>query len=116
MNLERRVYSRSLRVTLLRFVIVLLLVLVIGSSEEDFEIEPEKSEQATFETIKPFLVSLSRSVPKGRICFPPELVNESCCLTQPFEPLLGGEPVKLGVAVEILGRALSQRAVEFFAR
>jgi len=52
MNLERRVYSRSLRVTLLRFVIVLLLVLVIGSSEEDFEIEPEKSEQATtFETI-----------------------------------------------------------------
>ncbi len=44
---------------LLRFVIVLLLVLVIGSAEEDFEIEPEKSEQATtFETISNLVVSL----------------------------------------------------------
>jgi hypothetical protein len=55
-------------------------------------------------------------VPKGRICFALELVNESCCLTQPIEPLLGGEPVKLSVAVEVLGRALSQRALEFFGR
>src|SRR4029453_1414981 len=66
--------------------------------------------------LKPFLVSLSRSIPKGRICFAFELVNESCCLTQPFEPLLGGKPVKLSVAVEILGRALSQRALEFCGR
>jgi hypothetical protein len=92
-------------------------VLVIGLSEENFdhnrEHEHEKSEQAPFETI---LLSLSRSVPNGRIRFTFELVNEGCCLTQPFESLLGGEPVKLGVAVEILGRALSQRVLEFFAR
>jgi hypothetical protein len=92
-------------------------VLVIGLSEENFdhnrEHEHEKSEQAPFETI---LRSLSRSVPNGRIRFTFELVNEGCCLTQPFESLLGGEPVKLGVAVEILGRALSQRVLEFFAR
>jgi hypothetical protein len=66
--------------------------------------------------LEPFLVSLSRSVPKGRICFAFELVNEGCCLTQPFEPLLRSEPVKLSVAVEVLGRALSQRALEFFGR
>jgi hypothetical protein len=66
--------------------------------------------------LKPFLLSLSRSVPNGRIRFAFELVNEGCCLTQPFESLLGGKPVKLGVAVEILGRALGQRALEFFAR
>jgi hypothetical protein len=66
--------------------------------------------------LKPFLVSLSRSVPKGRICFAFELVNEGCCLTQPFEPLLRSEPVKLSVAVEVLGRALSQRALEFCGR
>ena len=116
MNLERRVYSRSLCITLLRFVIVLLLVLVIGSSGENFghDQQQEKSKEAT--TSKPFLVSLSRSVPSARICFALELVNEGCCLTQPFEPLLGGKPVKLGVAVEVLGRALSQRTLEFFAR
>jgi hypothetical protein len=66
--------------------------------------------------LEPFLVSLSRSVPKGRICFAFELVNEGCCLTQPFEPLLRSEPVKLSVAVEVLGRALSQRALEFCGR
>jgi hypothetical protein len=62
MNLERRVYSRSLCVTLLRFVIVLLLVLVIGLSEENFDHnrghEHEKSEQATFETIFILVVSV----------------------------------------------------------
>jgi hypothetical protein len=61
MNLERRVYSR-LCVTLLRFVIVLLLVLVIGLSEENFDHnrghEHEKSEQATFETIFILVVSV----------------------------------------------------------
>jgi hypothetical protein len=100
---------------LLRFAIVLLVVLVIDASEDNFDHdqEYEKSEQATFETI---LLSLSRSVPNGRIRFTFELVNEGCGLTQPFESLLGGEPVKLGVAVEILGRALSQRVLEFFAR
>ena len=96
---------------------MLLLVLVIAPSEENFdrdqEHEHEKSEQATFETI---LLSSSRSVPNGRIRFTFELVNEGCCLIQPFESLLGGEPVKLGVAVEILGRALSQRALEFCGR
>ena len=96
---------------------MLLLVLIIGSSEEnsdhDQEHEQEKSEQAT---LKPFLVSLSRSVPNGRICFAFELVNEGCCPTQPFEPLLVGEPVKLSVPVEILGLALSQRAFEFCGR
>jgi hypothetical protein len=56
------------------------------------------------------------SVPSARICFAFELVNEGCCLTQPFEPLLRSEPVKLSVAVEVLGRALSQRTLEFFAR
>jgi hypothetical protein len=60
MNLERRVYSRSLCVTLLRFVIV--LVLVIGLSEENFDHnrghEHEKSEQATFETIFILVVSV----------------------------------------------------------
>jgi len=66
--------------------------------------------------LKPFLVSLSWSVPNGRICFAFELVNEGCCLTQPFEPLLVGEPVKLGVPVEILGLALSQSALEFCGR
>jgi len=78
MDLEKRVYSHSLRVTLLRFVIALLLVLVIG-----------------------------------RICFALELVNEGCCLAQPFEPLLGRKPVKFSVTVEIFGRALSECALEF---
>jgi hypothetical protein len=32
-----------------------------------------------------------------------------------FQPLFGSEPVKLGVTVEILGRALSKRALEFCA-
>ena len=92
-----------------------MLLLVIGSSEENFghDQQQEKSKATTF---KPFLVSLSRSVPIGGICFALELVNEGRCLTQPFEPLLGGKPVKLSVAVEILARALSQRALEFFAR
>jgi len=71
---------------------------------------------ATARSTIEFLVSLSRSVPIGGICFALELVNEGRCLTQPFEPLLGGKPVKLSVAVEILARALSQRALEFFAR
>ena len=66
--------------------------------------------------LKPFLISLSRSVPSGRICFAFELVNEGRCLAQPFEALLGREPVKLSVAVEILGLALSQRAFEFCGR
>ena len=116
MNLERRVYSRSLCITLLRFVIVLLLVLVIGSSEENFghDQQQEKSKEAT--TFKPFLVSLSRSVPIDGICFALELVNEGCCLTQPFKPLLGGEPVKLSVAVKILRFALGKCTLEFFAR
>ena len=110
---------RFFLLTLLRFAIVLLVVLVIDASEDNFdhdqehEHEHEKSEQAPFETI---LLSLSRSVPNGRIRFTFELVNERRCLTQPFESLLGGEPVKLGVAVEILGRALSQSALEFLAR
>ena len=50
---------------------------------------------------------LTTAVPSVRIRFAFELVNERRRLTQPFESLLGGEPVKLGVAVEILGRALS---------
>ena len=92
-----------------------MLLLVIGSSEENFghDQQQEKSKATTF---KPSLVSLSRSVPIGGIRFALELVNEGRCLTQPFEPLLGGKPVKLSVAVEILARALSQRALEFFAR
>ena len=51
-------------------------MLVIGSSEENFgyDQQQEKSKEAT--TFKPFLVSLSRSVPKGRIRFPFELVNK----------------------------------------
>jgi len=48
--------------TLLRFVIVLLLVLVIGLSEENFdhnrEHEDEKTKQATFETIFTLVVSV----------------------------------------------------------
>ena len=48
------------------------------------------------------------SVPSVRICFSFELVNERRGLTQPFEPLLGGEPIEFGVAVEILGRALGK--------
>ncbi len=71
MNLERRVYSRSLCVTLLPFVIVLLLVLVIGLSEENFdhnrEHEHEKSEQTTFETIFILVVSV-RSERQDSLC------------------------------------------------
>jgi hypothetical protein len=73
MNLERRVYSRSLRVTLLPFVIVLLLVLMllIGLSEENFdhnrEHEHEKSEQATFETIFILVVSIG-SARQNSLC------------------------------------------------
>ena len=66
--------------------------------------------------LKPFLVSLSRSVPKGRICFAFELVNEGRGLTQPFEPLLRGEPVKSVWPSKSSGRALSQRALEFCGR
>ena len=91
-------------------------MLLIGSSEENFGYDQQqvKSKEAT--TFKPFLVSLSRSVPIGGICFALELVNEGCCLTQPFEPLLGGKPVKLGVAVEIFRFAQGKRTLEFFAR
>ena len=67
-------------------------------------------------SFKPFLVSLSRSVPKGRIRLTFELVNERRRLTQPFEPLLGCQAVKFGMAVEILRSALGQRALEFFGR
>jgi hypothetical protein len=89
-------------------------VLVIGLSEENFDHNREHSaRKVNKQLLKPFLLSLSRSVPNGRIRFAFELVNERRCLTQPFESLLGGEPVKLGVAVEILGRALSQYALEF---
>jgi hypothetical protein len=96
---------------------VLLLVLVISPSEDNFDHEQEhEQEKANKRLLKPYLLSLSRSVPNVRIRFAFELVNERRRLTQPFEPLLGGEPVKLSVAVEILGRALSQRALEFFAR
>ena len=56
---EARLFTFTLR-HVAAFVIVLLLVLVIGSSEEDFEIEPEKSEQVTtFETISNLVVSLN---------------------------------------------------------
>ena len=37
---------------------MLLLVLIIGSSEENFEHEQEKSEQATFEAISSLVVSV----------------------------------------------------------
>ena len=82
-------------------------------SIDDQEHEHEKGEQTTFET---YLPSLSQSVPSVRIRFTFELVNERRCLTQPFEPLLGGESIKLSVAVEILRFALSQRALEFCGR
>ena len=55
------------------------------------------------------------SVPSVRICFAFEFVNECRSLTQPFEPLLGGQSMEFGVAVEILRFALGQRALEFFA-
>ena len=79
-------------------------MLVIGASEDNFDHNREHEHEKT--ALKPFLLSLSRSVPNGRIRFAFELVNERCCLTQPFEPLLGGEPIEFRVTVEILGRAL----------
>jgi len=92
-----------------------VLLLVIGSSEENFghDQQQEKSKATTF---KPFLVSLSRWGPIGGNWFDLELVNEGRCVRKTLETLLGGKPVKLSVAVEILARALSQRALEFFAR
>jgi hypothetical protein len=59
---------------------------------------------------------LSPSIPNGRIRFTSEFENEGCCLTQPFEPLLGRHTIEFGVTVEILGLALSQRAFEFCGR
>jgi hypothetical protein len=45
-----------------------------------------------------------------------ELVNERRSFAQPFEPLLACQPVKFGMAVEILRSALGQCAREFFGR
>ena len=43
-----------------------------------------------------------------------EFVNKGRGLAEPFEPLLGGEPMKLGVAVEVFRCALRERALKFF--
>jgi hypothetical protein len=40
------------------------------------------------------------SVPSVRIRFTFELVHKGGCLAQPFQPLLGSEPVKLSMTVE----------------
>lgn len=45
-----------------------------------------------------------------------EFVNKSCGLAKPFEPLLRSKPMKLGVTVEILWRALRKYAFEFGRR
>jgi hypothetical protein len=66
--------------------------------------------------LKPFLVSLSRSVPKGRVCPAFEFVNERRSFAEPFEPLLGRHAIEFGMAVEILRFALGKRTLEFFGR
>ena len=45
-----------------------------------------------------------------------ELVNKSRGLIEPFETLLRSKPMKLGVTVEVLGRALRKHAFEFGRR
>jgi hypothetical protein len=71
---------------------------------------------AIAETVYEKVSRCTASTRSARIRFAFELVNEGCCLTQPFESLLGGQPIEFRVTVEILGRALSQSALEFFAR
>ena len=44
--------------------------------------------------------------------FPFEFLNKRRCLTNPFQLLLGGETVKLGVTVEIRPGTLRQRTGE----
>ena len=55
-------------------------------------------------------------MPSVGIRFAFELVNERRGLAEPFEPLLGGQSMEFGMAVEILRFALGKCTVEFFGR
>jgi len=63
----------------------------------------------------PLKPSTDRSVPSIRICFVHELANELRSLAKPFEPLLGGQPMKASVTVKLLGLTLRKCTLEFLA-